>query len=146
MPTELLIPLVGMHFRPPAKTVVDHLPAGCPLGLVPEPENPYDPKAIKVLLTVTDLGEQVLSPSGELANALLGTGWDLEGLLAEGQIQLGYLADSDGKICRANGDPGNAQAAAMMAEGPVTATFAFLVRAAPGVKLIPRAEGQAEDA
>ena len=50
MPVRLTGPLVGMHFRPPAKDVVNLLPAGCPLILQRQPDNQYDINAVQVLL------------------------------------------------------------------------------------------------
>jgi len=41
-------PLVGMSHRFPANTVLSLIPPGTALYLVREPENPYDPNAIKV--------------------------------------------------------------------------------------------------
>lgn len=42
--------IVGMHFRPPAKDVVNLLPAGTPLLIQREPSNEYDEFAVKVIL------------------------------------------------------------------------------------------------
>lgn len=57
---EHTAPIVGMHFRPPAKDVINLLPGGCRLILMREPDNPYDVNAIKVLLPG-------FSPEGEHA-------------------------------------------------------------------------------
>ena len=46
--TDLLVPLVGAYFRPPAQQLLRHLPSGTELVLEPEPENPHDPNAIAV--------------------------------------------------------------------------------------------------
>ena len=43
-----IVNLVGAFFRPPAKFLLEVLPAGSELLLVPEPENPYDENAIAV--------------------------------------------------------------------------------------------------
>lgn len=48
--TSLTAPIVGMHFRPPAKDVINLLPGGCRLILLREPDNPYDAAAVKVLV------------------------------------------------------------------------------------------------
>jgi len=48
-------PIVGMHFRPPAKALVAALPSGTPLLLEPEPTNQYDPFAVKVLVDLSDM-------------------------------------------------------------------------------------------
>lgn len=42
--------LVGMHFRPPAKDVVNLLAGGTELIVQRQPQNPYDPNAVQVLL------------------------------------------------------------------------------------------------
>lgn len=42
--------LVGMHFRPPAKDIVNMLPAGAELLAVRQPDNPHDVNAISVVL------------------------------------------------------------------------------------------------
>lgn len=108
---SLLVPLVGMHFRPPAKWVLEHLPANTELRLVPEPENPYDPKAIKVLVEPRFIPE---SQHEALREKLLGTGYDLDELLALGSpIWLGFVGDSEGKLCREAGLPGNGDVAGM---------------------------------
>lgn len=82
--------LVGAHFRPPAKQVLAHLPAGTELVLQREPENPYDSGAIKVLVDLKyELPE---GQRGSLDVALLGTGTDLVELLAaEEPLQLGFI-------------------------------------------------------
>lgn len=46
----LTAPIVGAHFRPPAKDILNLLPGGARLLLQREPDNPYDSAAVKVLL------------------------------------------------------------------------------------------------
>ena len=106
--------LVGMHFRPPAKQILEILPARTQLVLIPEPENPYDEKAIKVMVDL-----EPFSDNEELMQVLDGTGVFPEDLLSEGLFHLGYIADSDGKICQKSKTPGNreiAQAVQLIAE------------------------------
>lgn len=43
-------PVVGMHFRPPAKDVINLLAGDTELLLERQPDNEYDPKAVKVML------------------------------------------------------------------------------------------------
>lgn len=90
--------LVGAHFRPPAKQLLAALPTCTPLALVPEPDNPYDEHAIKVLLPVASLPDPS-TPEGELMNAALtGTGTSLEDLhLADEPLHLGYLPTATNK-------------------------------------------------
>lgn len=87
--TKLSIPLMGAHFRPPAKFVLANIPSGLPLSLLAEPENPYDPLAIKVLLNGADIPA---SRHEALGAAIDGTGHDLPDLLANPEIFLGYIA------------------------------------------------------
>jgi len=111
---SIVVPLVGMHFRPPAKQVLEHLPAGAELGLRPEPENPYDAKAISVWVVPAT---QVPVTEHEMLSARLqGTGNELEELLEMPELQLGYIADSDGKAQRASGGPGNREAGELAVE------------------------------
>lgn len=86
--------LVGAHFNPPAKTLLTHLPAQCPLTLEPDPENPYDAGAIKVMLDPDDIPE---SQHQALAEALPLQGATLEQVMSAGLIQLGHIARSGGK-------------------------------------------------
>ena len=99
-----VIPLVGAFFRPPAKQLLSVLPAGAQLQLLSDPDNPWDPKAIMVL--VDPRSEIPEESTAQLDLALSGTGWIAEEILASAEPQhLGYLMDSDGKI--AAGRPGN---------------------------------------
>ena len=96
---RLSIPLVGMHFRPPAKQLLPFIPLTTPLVLRPEPDNPYDPKAIQVWL---DNAHLVIPDTEEVANALAGCGMEHTDL--PDSFHLGYLADSDGKLGKAAGN------------------------------------------
>lgn len=44
------VPLVGTFFRPFGKRLLENLPSGTELTLVPEPSNPYDANAIAVFV------------------------------------------------------------------------------------------------
>lgn len=50
MKLKFSAPIVGMRFRPPAAIIMGNLPLDAKLGLQREPNNPYDPNAIQVLL------------------------------------------------------------------------------------------------
>jgi hypothetical protein len=92
---ELRSLLVGAHFRPPAKLILAHLPAGTSLVLDPEPDNPYDEHAIRVLV---DAGEIPESEYEALTDELPAMGEDLDELLAQPDlIHLGYVAATGGK-------------------------------------------------
>lgn len=95
MPNDLTVPLVGAHFLPPAKWILAALPSGARLRLEPEPENPYDPKAIRAFGRAGDVPD---SQHAELVEILSGAGFDLVEVLALPEIWLGFLADSDGKL------------------------------------------------
>lgn len=96
--TTLQSLLVGAHFCPPAKQLLTALPAGTPLLLIPEPDNPYDENAVRVLLPLSSLPSTEDPLSGGLDHALLGTGLSLDDLLAAGEpIHLGYLPATGNK-------------------------------------------------
>jgi hypothetical protein len=62
----------------------------------------------------------------KLADVLIGTGLEPEDLLERTEpLQLGYIADSDGKMQRKTGGPGNREVGELMRRGPVTATVQF---------------------
>jgi hypothetical protein len=82
-------PLVGMHFRPPAKAILQSLPAFYPLELRPEPDNPYDPNAVAVWFDARHLSPEAKE---ELESTLPGQGQDLESLLSQRWWQIGYMA------------------------------------------------------
>lgn len=88
MPTHSA-PLVGAHFRPPAKAILQSLPASYPLELRPEPTNPYDPNAVAVWFDA-----RFLSPDSieELTSTLPGMGSDIEDLRSTRFWHIGYMA------------------------------------------------------
>lgn len=108
MPT-ITAPLVGMHYRPPAKAIVEHLPAGAELLLEPEPTNEFDPNAVKVL------ADPALVPASvhpRFAAALEGYGYTLSETLAAGFTHVGYIARTSAEsLCKpitediTNGEP-----------------------------------------
>jgi len=82
-------PLVGAHFRPPAKALLAALPADHPLILSPEPTNPYDPNAIAVFLSSKTVNQDILS---ELSDTLPPMGCDVETFLSQPLWHVGYMA------------------------------------------------------
>lgn len=82
-------PLVGMHFRPPAKAILGVLRQGTPLTLEREPGNEYDPQAVKVLLDSAHIPSSQLD---ELDNQASGFGFSAEQIMAQPQWHLGYIA------------------------------------------------------
>lgn len=119
--------LVGAHFRPPAKLLLEHLPSGTPVLLEPEPDNPYDENAVKVWLAP---GEIPASEYDELREALVGFGTSLDEILATDRVHLGYVAASGGKPLaiareRREGLVGNEEVtAAGLASAKASLTFA----------------------
>lgn len=122
--------LVGAHFRPPAKQVLAHLPAGVELILQSEPGNPYDPGAIAVMVNVA-----AAVPDGQkmsLDDALTGTGFDVAELLtAEDLLQLGYIISPSNK--KLGSWASNVAVGEFMARGPCTAKLAFSAEGEPMV-------------
>lgn len=90
--------LVGAHFRPPAKLILECLPSGAPLQLIAEPDNPYDPQAVQVHIKLMEIPE---SQYPRLNSDLPAMGWDFEEFLVkrdkEESLQLGFLASGSNK-------------------------------------------------
>lgn len=94
---SLLCPLVGAFHRPPAKTVLEVLPHGTALLLVPEPENPYDAGAIRVMVDLRALCDDDDAFQAQLCQELDGVGADFSDVVDDGPLQLGYCAATGGK-------------------------------------------------
>ena len=107
--------LTGSRFVPPALVVLGCLPEGTRVELVPEPENPYDREAIKVVLEHPHLvlSHEALARSAE---ALASCGWSPEEVLAQSALPLGHIAASSGKPLE------KARSAAPRAFGPIVGT------------------------
>jgi hypothetical protein len=86
--TSHLVPLVGAHFRPPAKALLAHLPTGAQLMLRPEPDNQFDSNAVAVLVNPAQVPK---SQHRELENDALSYGFDLEEILSRAEWHLGYV-------------------------------------------------------
>lgn len=83
-------PLVGMHYRPPAKAILAGLAGGANLILRLEPENPYDPNAIMVLVKGDETEPDARASVGILAE---GYGFSLEQIVEAAEPwHIGYLA------------------------------------------------------
>lgn len=87
-----LSPLVGMHFRPPAKLVLKALPGGVALRLQAEPDNPYDAGAVQVWASPRDM---VIAACD--VEEFEGHGHPLGDVLALPEIMLGYLCSASNK-------------------------------------------------
>lgn len=96
----MLVPLVGSHFHPPAATLLAHLPSGFALALRAEPDNPYDPNAVQVVLRPSDLASDSRVNMERLDAELPNQGMTLEQLMSAGDAEgvvLGHLAASGGR-------------------------------------------------
>ena len=88
--TSHIVPLVGMHFRPPAKAILSVLPSRTPLRVVPEPDNPHDVNALRVEVAREDIPADPGAREA-LAAAALPFGFDLPAIDAEATWHLGYI-------------------------------------------------------
>jgi len=78
-----------MHFRPPAKAILQSLPSAYPLELRPEPTNPYDANAIAVWFDAKHLSDDSME---ELRHTLPGMGSDIDDLCITRYWHIGYMA------------------------------------------------------
>lgn len=84
----MLLPIVGTFFRPAGKIILQELASGASLELVPEPDNPYDANAVRVMVKASFL--PAIGTPG-LQTALEGYGLDPEEVLTR-DFFLGYIA------------------------------------------------------
>ena len=82
------VPVVGMHFRPPAKAILQVLPSDFPLGIEMEPDNEYDRNAIKVMVKSEDIPKDSHNDLGSLA---AGYGFTLDQIMEQPAWHLGYV-------------------------------------------------------
>ncbi len=111
----LTVPLVGSHFNPPAKQLLQGLPAGTGLTLASEPDNPYDAEAIRVFVDLDGVAPEFHEG---LDAALEGTGVTVGDLLGEGPCCLGHVGATGRGPCSKLGLPGTQEVHALVvAEG-----------------------------
>lgn len=84
----MAFPIMGVYFRPLAKSILAALSANTCLVLCPEPENEYDPNAIKIILLTEEFPEETLPA---LEDSLAHAGKDLDDFFAEPEWHLGYV-------------------------------------------------------
>jgi hypothetical protein len=131
--------IVGQFHRPPASQVLNIIPIGYELVLVPEPDNKYDPKAIKVGVDLTNLPTEFVA---ELEKELRETEFEASTIIAEGIFHLGYIPNSDNpKTTR--GGPGNREAGAIIAAGDFKACFNTFSNGFPCVEIAGAEEAPA---
>lgn len=95
MTTPTIATLVGMHFRPPAKAILQCLPKGAALRIVPEPHNQYDANALAVWVDA----EAVPASEHDTLNTLaIPFGYSADDIIAQGEWQLGYIARQEAEI------------------------------------------------
>lgn len=137
----LLCPIAGAFHRPPAKTVIENLPAGTSVILSPEPENPYDGFAIKVLVDLAKLDNNDTIVA--MQSALDACGADSVECFTQ-PIQLGYLAATEGKPLARTAEAwisygmiayGNQKAVEALLDSSHLATLAFGPDGHPAVRL-----------
>lgn len=129
-------PLVGMRFNPPAEIIVGNVPRGTVLVIQPEPENPWDSAALKVLLDLRSLSVQVLTE--HLAPALAERGSDIHEIMhQEGEFfTLGHVGATGRGPCLKAGLPGNLEAKqAMDSMAAPKVTLAFMPSGLPVVHI-----------
>lgn len=118
----MLLQIVGSNFRPPAKDLLQVMATGTPLTLLRDPDNPYDPNAIKVLLATPDIDE---AWADDLCPLLDTRGLDWADLQAEPSWLLGFIprieAEVLAQVFDAHGEPVHAKLAFDMTGKPSVA-------------------------
>lgn len=115
--TTHTLPIVGAHFRPPAKQLLAAIAGGTDLALIPEPENPYDPNAVRVVLC----GESITVDDETLMDQLAGTGYDIDDIRS-GVFHVGYIPKTEAVWVQPR-----------MAGAPAAGVFAFTMEGKPAV-------------
>jgi hypothetical protein len=77
-----------MHFHPPAKALLQVLPKGAALRIVPEPHNPYDSNALAIYVDADQIPE---SERDTLETLALPFGYSVDDIIAAGEWHLGYI-------------------------------------------------------
>lgn len=136
---ELTTLITGGFGKVPGGAVQQVLAKDTRLEIIPEPTNPYDPHALQVWVSVEEIPQSQMQ---ELADRLEGTGWDIAAVMAEGSIQLGFVASSSGKPLQKLGwTIGNkefiraAQELGFAAEGPWPGRLGFTAKGFPLISL-----------
>lgn len=125
--------LVGSFSHPPAGLLLQNIPGGVELILQPEPENPYDSGAIRVLIASDNIPA---SRDQELELLLPGAGLTLSELRCEPQWMLGHVAANGGKpLSKAGLTQGNLEIGAMLQDGACKARLFFWPDGKPGIEV-----------
>lgn len=108
--------IVGAHYRPPAKAILQCLPSGAALILRPEPTNQFDANAIMVICPTSSIPE---SQHEELELHAAGHGFSLDEILSKTEHHVGYIPKE--------------LAANIKLPGDTPATLAFNMKGSPQV-------------
>ena len=92
-------PIVGAFYRPPAPAIINALPVGAELLLIPEDSNPYDSNAIAVWCPK----ESLPTLSDALRSDLAGYGVSPEQYMEYTDVHLGYIPRALAADLRARG-------------------------------------------
>jgi hypothetical protein len=111
-----------MRFRPPAVPLLNALPQGAELSLIPEPSNPYDEKAIQVWMRFSSIPA---SQHEDLAMHSAGFGFDLDELRSREDWMLGYVAKTENRLLHDE----------LLAGRGYTATLGFNTEGKPKVEI-----------
>lgn len=115
--------LVGIHFNPPAKALLQFLPQGCALRLEFEPENPYDENAIKCWAPSGSIDAE-LDPSLEALT--MGMGYSAQDIREAEWWVLGHVAANGGKpLLKAGLLKGNLEVGEAMRSGEAKFSLGF---------------------
>ena len=140
-------PIVGSHYRPPAKALLESLPIDTPLTLHAEPENEHDENAIQVLVDSTDIARAVRSSKEcqrTLINSCADCGFtDFDALFQTPSWHLGYIPraiaakiklddDVSGSLCfLPDGKPAITTTAELPSRSSVSTVARRAIRTAP---------------
>jgi hypothetical protein len=129
-----LSPIVGSFFRPPAKTILGLLQAGHDLILDPEPDNQYDPNAIRVCVRLNSI-EVPADEMDAIEDELMkyGATWadlskdDFGKPVDDPIFHLGYVPRSGAKTAKIDGleSIGNLEVLEVLKNPNHRATFTF---------------------
>lgn len=125
---HFISPIVGAYYRPPAATILAHLPAQFPLTLDPEPSNPYDSNAIRVCLSHSNLqgflADLEAGEDPEINNVLFNAGWSLSQLAELSELHLGYIPRTHNTVL-----------SGLISQPNWTATYTTLPNGKPAVRV-----------
>ncbi len=93
--TSYTLPIVGAHFRPPAKALLSVLPGGNALRIIPEPDNPHDENALAVFVVTSEIANDL---NDELDVAASPFGYGIESIRDSVGWHLGYIPRTHAEV------------------------------------------------